>query len=103
MAPTPMTAPFTRWIIFDGDNTLWDVEALYDEARTALCRLLAEGTTTVEEIERFQRARDHALHREMGYRTRFGRNTIGRLTEAATASATGTSGVRSCEKTINRF
>lgn len=72
MAPTPMTAPLTRWIIFDGDNTLWDVEALYDEARTALCRLLAEGTTTVEEIERFQRARDHALHREMGYaRERF--------------------------------
>lgn len=66
---TPSSSP---WIIFDGDNTLWDVEALYDEARAELCRLLAGDKTTAQEVERFQRERDKQLHREMGYsRKRF--------------------------------
>src|SRR5436190_22203629 len=29
------------WLIFNGDNTLWDVEVLYDEARDLFSRFLA--------------------------------------------------------------
>jgi|GEM_PF-1641233 len=33
-----------RWVIFDGDNTLWQTEQLYDEARERFCRvLIAQG------------------------------------------------------------
>jgi putative hydrolase of the HAD superfamily len=63
--------PMSRrnWIIFDGDNTLWETESLYDDARHALCRLIASEAPTVRELEvaTFQRKRDHELHAEMGY------------------------------------
>lgn len=70
-----MIPPSTQWILFDGDNTLWNVEILYDEARAALCRLLAGGTTTAGDVDRFQRETDAGLYREMGYsRHRFPRS-----------------------------
>lgn len=70
-----MTLPPTQWIIFDGDNTLWNVEILYDEARAALCRLLTRGAATAGNVERFQRETDAELYRLMGYsRHRFPRS-----------------------------
>ena len=54
-------------IVFDGDYSLWRVEALYDEARWSLCRLLEREGLSVSEVERFQRARDQELHADMGY------------------------------------
>ena len=63
--------PLSRrnWIIFDGDNTLWETESLYDDARHALCRLIVSEAPTVRELEvaTFQRKRDYELHAEMGY------------------------------------
>lgn len=58
-----------NWIVFDGDNTLWETERLYDDARHALCKLIASQAPTVREqdVAAFQRRRDHELHAEMGY------------------------------------
>jgi beta-phosphoglucomutase-like phosphatase (HAD superfamily) len=27
-----------KWILFDGDNTLWNTEILYDNARKEFCK-----------------------------------------------------------------
>ena len=64
-----MPASPRHWVVFDGDNTLWETERLYDEARDALCRLIAGEVPGVPErdVAAFQRKRDHGLHAEMGY------------------------------------
>jgi len=60
------------WVVFDGDNTLWDVERLYDDARDALCALLASMGHDPKAVEDFQRSTDQQLHKELGYsRERF--------------------------------
>jgi putative hydrolase of the HAD superfamily len=55
------------WIIFDGDNTLWHVEALYDQARSALCKLIASTAVTEDDVSRYQQRRDKQLFSTMGY------------------------------------
>ncbi|MEP5937348.1 MAG: HAD family hydrolase [Erythrobacter sp.] len=57
-----------RWAIFDADNTLWEVEPLYDQARRELC-VLIEGRTKVSGniIAEFQRRADAELHKTLGY------------------------------------
>lgn len=56
-----------RWIIFDGDNTLWDVEHLYDEARKKLCENIASKGFCINQVESFQRKRDKYLYESFGY------------------------------------
>lgn len=56
-----------EWVIFDGDNTLWDVEILYDQAREQLCTTLANVGADPEVADRFQRTRDAELHTQLGY------------------------------------
>lgn len=56
-----------KWVIFDADNTLWDVELLYDLARGDLCALLAEHGQDATEVEEFQQRRDAELHKVYGY------------------------------------
>jgi hypothetical protein len=56
-----------EWVIFDGDNTLWDVESLYDRAREQLCTLLAQLGANLQTADKFQRARDAELHTDYGY------------------------------------
>jgi putative hydrolase of the HAD superfamily len=64
-----------NWVILDGDNTLWLVEQLYDEARVQLCDLLEGLGVDRCAADRFQRDRDHELHTLMGYsRQRFPRS-----------------------------
>jgi putative hydrolase of the HAD superfamily len=55
------------WVIFDADNTLWDVEFLYDEARTALCRFLEGHGVSPVDAEKYQQDRDKDLHATYGY------------------------------------
>jgi putative hydrolase of the HAD superfamily len=65
------------WIIFDADNTLWDIESLYDRARTEFCEFLfaaleegshnSKGYVTLDLIERAQRHRDLQLYASLGY------------------------------------
>jgi putative hydrolase of the HAD superfamily len=73
------------WIIFDADNTLWDVESLYDDARTEFCRYALEllnreaqnpdGSLTLDLLERSQRHRDIQLKKTHGYSSsRFARS-----------------------------
>jgi predicted acylesterase/phospholipase RssA/FMN phosphatase YigB (HAD superfamily) len=63
-----MTEPQTRWIIFDADNTLWQAETLYNQARQRLCSYVAEHCeASKEEIERFQRSTDKSLEPVYGY------------------------------------
>lgn len=56
-----------QWIIFDGDNTLWHVEELYDKARKEMCALLADFGIDLDDADEFQRARDAQLFNSMGY------------------------------------
>lgn len=62
-----MADSLREWVIFDGDNTLWDVESLYDRARENLCTLVAELGANPHTADQFQRARDAELHRHYGY------------------------------------
>jgi putative hydrolase of the HAD superfamily len=75
----------TNWIIFDADNTLWDVETIYDEARAQFCRFALETITNAGEnkgehvtrdlLEQAQRQRDIQLHKTHGYSSsRFARS-----------------------------
>jgi putative hydrolase of the HAD superfamily len=84
------TVPQRQWVIFDADNTLWNVESLYDDARSrmggyvsALCGNVAA------EIENYQRLRDKELNPIYGYSSaRFARSfedTIYRFYPSATA------------------
>jgi putative hydrolase of the HAD superfamily len=54
-------------IIFDGDNTLWHIEALYDEARRRLCEALGRLGVDPISAEAFQRRRDAELYGSHGY------------------------------------
>lgn len=58
---------FDKWIIFDGDNTLWMIEHLYDDARVNLCKYLAARGVEYRLAEDFQRKRDSALYDTYGY------------------------------------
>lgn len=58
------------WAIFDADNTLWDVESLYDHARTEFATLVKERLTldqSVEDIEEKQNEIDRKLNFAFGY------------------------------------
>ena len=46
------------FIIFDGDDTLWDVESLYQAARRAIKRFLSDEGIDPERWEGLQRAID---------------------------------------------
>ena len=58
---------YTKWIIFDGDNTLWMIEHLYDSARENLCKYLAALGVEYRAVENFQRCRDRDLYETYGY------------------------------------
>ena len=55
------------WIIFDGDNTLWPIEELYDQARESLCLYLEGFGFNKQDIERYQQGRDKELFLNYGY------------------------------------
>ena len=65
----------SAWIIFDADNTLWDVEALYDQARDEFCEFVETclaGSDPPCQLDRalidaLQRHRDIQLHLTRGY------------------------------------
>lgn len=59
-----MTSP---WCIFDADNTLWDIEALYNSARDQFCKFMADLGHDRSTVERYQRKRDAELQRHYGY------------------------------------
>ncbi|OBY24860.1 hypothetical protein A9D60_23455 [Leisingera sp. JC1] len=56
-----------QWVIFDGDNTLWDIECLYNQARQNLIKELADLGVCPEEAEIFQRMTDVELFQSLGY------------------------------------
>ena len=62
-----MSLSAAKWVIFDGDNTLWDLESLYNDARVTLCELVAGGEITTKAVDAYQRDHDRKLHAEMGY------------------------------------
>jgi len=62
-----MTRSAAKWVIFDGDNTLWDLESLYNDARIALCELVGGGEITMKAVDTYQRDCDKKLYAEMGY------------------------------------
>lgn len=47
-----------RILIFDGDDTLWETEVLYDRARTAAARVVAGVGVDPAEFEHLQREVD---------------------------------------------
>lgn len=55
------------WVIFDADNTLWNIEYLYNEARNELCKYLSEKGHSFPEVGNFQRRRDRELYLTYGY------------------------------------
>ncbi len=79
------------WVIFDADNTLWDVEKLYNDARTAFCNYVLNELNRSGEnrrqqvsfglLEQVQRSRDIQLCKTHGYSTsRFARSFEDTLT-----------------------
>lgn len=73
------------WVVFDGDNTLWETEPLYDDARSKFVadltsRLNSFGSNGAKPplpkaIEEFQRNKDIELYELFGYAShRFGRS-----------------------------
>jgi NTE family protein len=65
-----------RWVIFDADNTLWNVEAFYNRARTDMAEHVAKLCDNSSlDIEAYQQARDHQLREIYGYSaSRFARS-----------------------------
>jgi putative hydrolase of the HAD superfamily len=62
------TVPRARdCVLFDGDNTLWLIERLYDEARERLCDTIENLGAVRAEVEAFQRSRDAELYTKYGY------------------------------------
>ncbi len=55
------------WVIFDADNTLWDIEYLYDDARNELVEYISKQGHSSLEIEKYQRCRDKQLITTYGY------------------------------------
>jgi putative hydrolase of the HAD superfamily len=82
-----------RWVFFDGDNTLWHIEALYDYARGQLVDYIRKYGTDADEVESFQRLEDKRLFEEMGYSAmRFAtsfENTLRRFIPDATNAQLG--------------
>jgi hypothetical protein len=65
-----------RWVIFDADNTLWNVEALYNRARERMVGYVAGLCTDLPAaIEQYQREHDTKLRELYGYSSsRFARS-----------------------------
>lgn len=55
------------WVIFDADNTLWETESLYDDARRTLTNTLASRGIDAAVAEETQQAIDEELHKTFGY------------------------------------
>jgi putative hydrolase of the HAD superfamily len=55
------------WVIFDADNTLWEVESLYDDARQALTSILSSRGIDAAIASEMQQAIDEELYKTFGY------------------------------------
>ncbi|GIQ75960.1 HAD family hydrolase [Bradyrhizobium sp. RD5-C2] len=55
------------WVIFDADNTLWETERLYDEARRKLASQLARRGIDEATATEVQQAIDEELYKTHGY------------------------------------
>jgi putative hydrolase of the HAD superfamily len=55
------------WVVFDADNTLWEVESLYDDARRSLIEILAARGIDRSLSGEIQQTIDQNLHRSLGY------------------------------------
>jgi NTE family protein len=66
----------SRWVIFDADNTLWNVEAFYNRARTKMAEYVATlCESELVDVERYQQERDRQLREIYGYSaSRFARS-----------------------------
>jgi predicted acylesterase/phospholipase RssA/FMN phosphatase YigB (HAD superfamily) len=66
----------SRWVIFDADNTLWNVEVFYNRARTEMTEYLAALCSAKPvSIGEFQQERDRQLSEIYGYSaSRFARS-----------------------------
>lgn len=89
-APVPAAMDRGQWVLFDGDNTLWHIEGLYDHARRELVKFISEYGADPREIEAFQRREDARLFSELGYSAaRFGtsfENTVRQFIPNATTA-----------------
>jgi predicted acylesterase/phospholipase RssA/FMN phosphatase YigB (HAD superfamily) len=74
--PFSLDQPENRWIIFDADNTLWNVEGIYNRARTEMAEYVAGlCAKSPAAIESFQQQRDRSLNEVYGYSaSRFARS-----------------------------
>lgn len=55
------------WVIFDADNTLWETESLYDDARRTLTNILALRGVDAAVAGEMQQAIDEELYKTFGY------------------------------------
>jgi FMN phosphatase YigB (HAD superfamily) len=55
------------WVIFDADNTLWETESLYDDARRTLTNMLASRGVDAAIAGEMQQAIDEELYKTFGY------------------------------------
>jgi putative hydrolase of the HAD superfamily len=55
------------WVIFDADNTLWEIESLYDDARRTLSNVLAARGIDAAVVAEMQHAIDEELYKTYGY------------------------------------
>jgi putative hydrolase of the HAD superfamily len=55
------------WVIFDADNTLWETESLYDDARRTLTGILASRGIDAAAADEMQQAIDEDLYKTLGY------------------------------------
>jgi putative hydrolase of the HAD superfamily len=55
------------WVIFDADNTLWETESLYDDARRSLTNILASRGIDASAAEEMQQMIDEGLYQTFGY------------------------------------
>jgi putative hydrolase of the HAD superfamily len=54
-------------VVFDGDNTLWRTEVLYDRAAAAFKKYMAEHGADPDEANAWMQKHDVELAKEMGY------------------------------------
>src|SRR5690242_11545016 len=59
-----------RWVIFDADNTLWQTESLYDDARRSLTEVLAQRGIDRAVSAEIQQTVDEKLFKSHGYSAR---------------------------------
>lgn len=55
------------WVIFDADNTLWETESLYDDARRSLTEALAQRGIDRAISAEIQQTIDEELYKSHGY------------------------------------